>query len=238
VTFAFLVPTLLWIRETPHAASKEVPFGLIEASVVTMRNPAFLPYIIAGSLLGAAQVLVVQTIPYLVRVVVGRGDDVAGYILTGLVVLSAALIPMAERLARRFRKRDLFLVALSTFGVMLPITTLAGRLGIPALPHVIACCAILAPALAVALVIPRAILADIMDFDTERTGYRREAMYNGMEGLIQKIAMAIGFWAVGELFGAFGFSAEEPWGIIFSGVAGGVMALLGAVAFWFYPLRK
>ena len=239
VTLLFFLPTMIFIRETPHTTQKEVPFGLVKASLVTLKNPAFVPYIVAGSLLGAAQVLVVETIPYLVKVVVGKGDDWAGYILTGLVLLSAAFIPVVERLAHTFRKRDLFLASLIAFAAVLPLTTMAGRLPlVPPLFHVIACCVLISPALSVGLVIPRAILADIMDHDTAITGFRREAMYNGMEGLIQKIAMAFGFWAVGELFGAFGFSSEEPTGIVLAGAAGGAMALCGAVAFAFYPLKK
>jgi Na+/melibiose symporter-like transporter len=97
---------------------------------------------------------------------------------------------------------------------------------------------LIAPGLAIGLVIPRALLADIMDLDTERTGYKREAMYNGMEGLLQKIAGGLAMLVQGALFSRFGFSAEQPWGIVLTGATAGVMALVGIIAFTRYPIQK
>ena len=77
-----------------------------------------------------------------------------------------------------------------------------------------------------------------MDFDAQRTGFRREAMYNGMEGLLQKVAGGLAPLVQGALFSAFGYSRAEPWGIVACGVAGGLLTLLGMLAFRFYPLER
>jgi Na+/melibiose symporter-like transporter len=87
------------------------------------------------------------------------------------------------------------------------------------------------------LIIPRTILADVMDHDIQRTGFRREAMYNGMEGLLQKIAMGLVMLALGALFQVFGYSEESPLGIVLSGAAASIFAILGFVAFLFYPFK-
>jgi GPH family glycoside/pentoside/hexuronide:cation symporter len=186
-------------------------------------------------------------VPYVVAVLVGEGDDVTSYVLIALVGVSALCFAFVEPLTIRFGKRRLFMGSMAVFALMLPVTTLIGL--IPRwmdfgesmlnlrLAVLVGACALIAPALAVALVVPRAILSEVMDYDTQRTGYRREAMYNGMEGLIQKVAMALIPFAVGELFAAFGYSEDRPWGIVLSGIAGGLMALGGIVCFWFYPLR-
>ena len=128
VTVAFFLPLMIGIRETPHHASKEVPFGLVKASLETLKNPAFVPYIIAGSMLGAAQVLIVTVIPYMVSVFLGESDDFAGAMLTGLVVLSAVMFPFAEMASEKFRKKTLFMASLIAFMVLLPATTMIGLL--------------------------------------------------------------------------------------------------------------
>ena len=97
---------------------------------------------------------------------------------------------------------------------------------------------LVAPGLAIGLVIPRAILADVMDLDTERTGYKREAMYNGMEGLLQKIAGGLALMVQGFLFSQFGYSTEQPWGIVLTGVTASVLAIIGIIAFSRYPIQK
>lgn len=243
LTLIGFLPTILWIRETPHAADKEVPFGLWSAVLHTLRNPAFLPYIGAGSMLYAAQFLITAALPYLVVTQVvedeKQGDMVASLLLLGLVVVTAFLFPLADRLARRFRKKDLFMACLGSFAVVLPIVTLSGQVpGVPAAVQVVVSCLLIAPGLAIGLVIPRAILADVMDYDATRTGFRREAMYNGMEGLLQKIAGGLAPLIQGALFSAFGYSRAEPWGIVACGAAGGVLSLLGMLAFRFYPLER
>ncbi len=243
LTLLGFLPTILWVRETPHTVAKEVPFGLWSAVCHTLRNPAFLPYIGAGAMLYAAQFLITAALPYLVVTQVvedeSQGDMVASLLLLGLVVVTAFLFPLADRLARRYRKKDLFMACLGSFAVVLPLVTLSGQVpGVPAMAQVVASCLLIAPGLAIGLVIPRAILADVMDHDAERTGFRREAMYNGMEGLLQKVAGGLAPLIQGSLFAAFGYSRAEPWGIVACGLAGGVMAVLGMLAFRFYPLNR
>ena len=243
LTIVGFLPTLLWIRETPHSDDKEVPFGLLEAGWHTLKNPAFLPYIGAGAMLYAAQYLITMALPFLVVAQVvedpGQGDLVASLMLLGLVLITAFLYPVAVKLAERFKKRDLMMLSLGSFALVLPLVTLSGQFAfVPPMIHLGVACALIAPGLAIGMVIPRAILADVMDHDAERTGFRREAMYNGMEGLLQKIAGGLAPLVQGLLFAYYGNTREEPWGIVLCGVAAGIMAVLGMMAFRFYPLKK
>jgi GPH family glycoside/pentoside/hexuronide:cation symporter len=241
ITVLSFLPTLIFISERPHSKEKEVPFGLFEAGRATLTNKAFLPYLGASAALYAAQFLIEAVLPYLVvtRVVEdeSKADMVASLILLGLVVLTAFLYPVADALSRKYKKKDMFLFCLMSFAVLLPFTTLAGSIPfIPPIAHVILGCLLISPALAIGLVIPRAILAEVMDYDTTITGYRREAMYNGMEGLFQKIASGIVPLIQGLLFSAFGYSKAEPYGIVACGFAAGFLSLLGYLSFKRYPL--
>ncbi len=243
LTLACMVPVLFGVRETPHTDDKNVPFGLFKAAWETLKNPAFLPYIISGSMLYAAQFMIVAALPFLVvtKVVADpkEGDLLASLLLLGLVVVSSLLLPVVDWVAAHVRKTHLYMSSLVLFAVMVPLATLAGSIpGVPPMVHLIVVLFILAPALAIGFVIPRAILADVMDHDTERTGYRREAMYNGMEGLTQKIAGGLAMAFQGLLFAEFGFSKAQPLGIILTGAVAGVLALIGILAFLKYPLKK
>ena len=253
VTFATFLPVVAFIKERPHSAAKEVPWGLTKACWETLKNPAFVPYIIAGSMMYAGMFLVQAALPYVVATqVVGETsslapvawllaqgpDTVSGIMLLGLVVFSILFYPLVDKLAQNYRRKTLFFFTLATFLVIIPMVTLSGMLGIPAWIQLAVCCLLIAPGLAVGLVVPRAILADIMDLDTERTGYRREAMYNGMEGLLQKIAGGLALMVQGFLFSQFGYSTAEPWGIVLTGAVAALMALVGIVSFRYYPIQK
>jgi GPH family glycoside/pentoside/hexuronide:cation symporter len=242
MTVVFFLPTL-WVKEPPHSADKEVPYNLLQASVETLKNPAFLPYIISGSLMAASYQLIMAALPYISNTTLvddpADGDIVAGVILVGLALLTAAWCPLADTLAHRFKKKTLYLISLVWFAILLPFVTLVGHVDfVSAKVHMAVICFLLAPGMALSLIIPRTILADVMDHDIQRTGFRREAMYNGMEGLLQKIAMGLVMLVLGALFQAFGYSEESPLGIILSGVAASIFALLGMIAFLFYPLDK
>jgi|GEM_PF-433357 len=253
LTFVTFIPVLMFIRERPHSAAKDVPYGLVKAGWETLKNPAFIPYIVAGSMMYAGMFLVEAALPYVVATqVVGEtssfapmawllsqgADTISGLMLLGLIIFSIIFYPVVDRMAGKFRKKTLFFVSLGSFLVVIPLVTLAGLLGIPAWLQLAVCLLLIAPGLAIGLVIPRALLADIMDLDTERTGYKREAMYNGMEGLLQKIAGGLAMLVQGALFSRFGFSAEQPWGIVLTGATAGVMALVGIIAFTRYPIQK
>lgn len=243
LTLVLFLPTLFWVKEPPHSAAKDVPFSLWQATLETLRNPAFLPYIISGSLLAASYQLIEAALPYISNTALVEdpkdGDLVAGVILVGLAILTALFAPLADVLARKYRKTTLYLASLLWFAALLPLVSLVGHVpGVPARLHMIVVCVLLAPGMAMGLIIPRTILADVMDHDIQRTGFRREAMYNGMEGLLQKIAMGLVMLALGALFHVFGYSEESPLGIILSGVAASAFAVLGFVAFLFYPLKK
>ncbi|MDP8255551.1 MAG: MFS transporter, partial [Candidatus Alcyoniella australis] len=92
--------------------------------------------------------------------------------------------------------------------------------------------------IATVFVLPRAIFADIVDLDAELTGYRREAMYNGMEGLLTKFAAGLATIIAPLLLKYGGDTFENPWGILLAGPVAGVLLLLGYLAFKKYPIEK
>jgi len=243
LTLGGFLPTITSIHETPHGEEKEIPYSLFEAGLHTLKNPAFVPYIGAAAMLFAGQFLIVAVLPFLVVTQIAEdpsmGDMMASLMLLGLVLVSAVLYPVAVKLADRYRKTQLMMASLMSFVVVLPLVTLSGRIPfVSPMVHLIVACALIAPGLAIGMVIPRAILADVMDHDAKLTGFRREAMYNGMEGLLQKIAGGLAPLVQGLLFAHFGYTSERPWGIVLCGAAAGLMALAGVISFKFYPLKK
>lgn len=235
ITILSLLPTILWVKETPYSAQKDVQYGFIQSSIKTLSNKAFLPYILSGSLLGSAQFLVIETVPFIVRVIIREDEAVAGYILLLLVIISGLLLPVVNILSKRFIKERLYMASLISFGLILPCLYFIDFFENKIL-FLVVICVLLSPSLAISLVVPRTILADVMDFDAKLTGFRREAMYNGMEGLIQKLSAGIAPLIQGLLFVTFGYTSAQPDGILFSGIAGGIIALMAAIAFSFYPL--
>ena len=82
---------------------------------------------------------------------------------------------------------------------------------------------------------PNAILADIIDYDSLRTGMRREALYYGAQNVIEKWTGSLMFPIFGVLL-LFGETVDNPLGIRLMGPVAGVASLAGFLFFRGYRL--
>jgi GPH family glycoside/pentoside/hexuronide:cation symporter len=248
-TILSTAPTVLWIRETPHSASKEVPYSILRSGWQTLKNPAFLPYLISVALINTSTTMVVALLPYQVTVLAKSTEGAAGALMAILMVVAMLFLPLVNKLIEKIPRRRLYLASCLGMGVILCfmyfIADVPGRdwslFGIAVPARLVFMCALLllaAPFVSVFLVVPRTLLADVMDYDEQLTGYRREAMYNGMESLIGKIPTGFAPLIMGTLFQHFGNTADRTGGILYSAIAGGVLTVLSWAAFLKYPLRK
>jgi GPH family glycoside/pentoside/hexuronide:cation symporter len=88
---------------------------------------------------------------------------------------------------------------------------------------------------AVLLVIPNAILADISEVDGHQRGINREAMFFGTQGLFMKINYGLASAIVAALFATYGKDVATPLGVKLSGPVASVFALVGFLVFFLYP---
>ena len=78
--------------------------------------------------------------------------------------------------------------------------------------------------------LPRAITADITDYDELLTGMRREGMFYATQNLFEKIGNSFAP-LLGALVLLLGETTEAPWGIRLVGPVAGVAAFFG---FWLF----
>lgn len=83
------------------------------------------------------------------------------------------------------------------------------------------------------VMLPFALLADVIDLDSERSGIRREAIYFGVQAIFQKSMIGISV-----IFFAWSHEVTGPRGLYGIAVAAGVMCAAGFIAFCFYPVRR
>lgn len=249
IFITYYVPALT-LKERPHSESKEVPFGFFNSIALCFKNPAFLPYIIPISLMKMAGELIIAIIPFLVKTVIWPDNDAAGLfhgmtseavagIMQGVIVIVAvALFPLIAWMGGRFGKKKVVLGAFIWFGIITPFIATVGLWPLVPIPEQgLVILLLFAPAVSSLFVLQRPLIADIMDYDEKLTGYRREAMYNGVEGLLTKFASGVAPLIMGTLFFIGGYTAEKPWGILAAGPAAAVFGLIAAFVFRKYPFH-
>jgi len=166
-------------------------------------------------------------------------EAAAGYLMMVVLVGAMVFFVPVSFLAAKTGKRILFILALAWLGVVLILMSTIGYWpGVSPVTQAMILFALAAIPVAIALVVMRPLLADVIDADEKLTGLRREGVYNGMEGLIMKVAAGLGPLIAGIIFAVFGASVEDSLGVRICGPVAGVCLLIAAYAFTKYPIKK
>ena len=221
----------------------EIP--LREALTATFSNTQFLIFLPTFVLFQIGFQLLLGVLPFLVDAVLG--EDAALSILdlriswkailpvVAFASALAAAIPFAAA-ARRRTKRYAYSAAMLGAGLLFPILALAGFLpGLPEAVQLVAAVAIMSAPVAGVYLFPAALTADIADYDTLRTGLRREGMYFGTQNFVEKTSTAATPLILAILL-ALGNSAADPLGIRLVGPVAGGLILVAYLIFRRYRL--
>ncbi len=246
-SFVALMPLLFAVGlklvpepQTEHLAVP--PVSLREALQVLRENTPFmrllggLAVLMAGAIIGASLHMIVMEHVFHARhifPIVLAGENIAG-------LLS---LPVWLRLSGRIGKHRA--LAIGTLGMALLSAP------IPLIPHdrpeLYAACIIIRGFAGGALgILVAAMIADVVDLDTLRTGKARNGLYFALVGTLSKVGLAFGVLAGTTLPPLFGFSTGGA-----ANSAGAELALMATYAwvpmiimalatpfFWFYPLTE
>lgn len=249
---AVLVVAFLWIAgfgtkekfdssvdiSTKTKDKKQPEYSFKDAMVWTFKNKAFATYILSSVCFKLGTASIMSCLPFIVtrlmKKSLGYESTVALSIVPGIIVSFFIL----NALTKRYGKVLLYKVCLLLFALIFPLIFFVGRVNLivdPAMAGLIIMLLISFP-LAGDMLLPKAILADITDEDFKNTGNNREAMYFGMQGLLQKIATSGSKVVQGALFAVFGYSMTNFMGISLLGPVAGGLVFIGFIIFLFYPL--
>ncbi len=235
---------ILAVDERRFTDSVPSDLSLWEALRETISNRPFLVYL-------GAQLLFILSINlnypagiYYATVVLGRSEIYAAVLGIPMTVATVLAFPIVIRLTRRIGPKWtmvgctlLIVPALASFGLMVP--------DVPGGAHdrwnlviVWTAVSVLGVAVAGFLVLPYVLMSQLIDYDTERTGANRAAMYFGVQGFLTKWMYGIAAATLAFLFSRFGKSPEEALGVLLVGPVGAVAALLAAGVFALYPEQR
>lgn len=240
VALVFTYAPVVAIRERPRTKD-EVPKESLMASLgLVFRNKPFLhyefnmvAYYIGFNALQAG-------VPYFVKVVLGQPEGTVGLYLGAHAAAAVAVFPFVGPLARRFGKRKLYLFAIAALAVIMPLFFFIGKFALPVTPNIqfLILLALAGVPLGALYVLPGALISDCIDYDASRTGARREAIYVGVQGILQNTAVAVSTVLLAMQFRAFGYSPSDPTGIYLLGPLSGLLFLASFVIFRPYALDE
>jgi GPH family glycoside/pentoside/hexuronide:cation symporter len=163
----------------------------------------------------------------------GKWVAVLSAVAVGTMVL---MIPVASRLARRTTKRHAYRMSLTGAVLLFPLLAAAGFLpGIRVEAQLVVAMVVAGLPIAGNYLFPAPLTADIIDYDSLRTGLRREATYYGTQNFVEKTTSALAPLILGALL-ALGRTADDPLGVRLVGPVAGLLVLVAWLSFRRYDL--
>ena len=214
------IPGLILVYSAPAAVNEkrfssaqpvDVPF--FESLLATIKNRLFRVYLAANVLFWTAFHILRSTAMHYNRVVLKMPEDFYALLMVALGVGTVCSFPLLKKLSVSRGQVGVFklgLIAFAAVSVFVPFMdatpleakwvglTLFFAYGFP---------------VAVLLVVPNALLADITEYEVALTGQDRQCMFFGAQGLFMKICMGMGTALIAALFGNFGKDVGNSLGV-------------------------
>lgn len=229
--------SLLGARSHMRYEHDPAEITFLGAAKATLTNRPFLAFSAGLVFFYLGFNLLIQVMPYFVRVVMGEGDERVSWFTGGLLAIVLLSLPLVAWAAARFGKKRTYAAGMLALVLYVPFWYFIGYIpGIPPMAQGLVYVALAGVPFAALHVFPNALMADVIDYDALRTGHRREAIYYGMQETLKKLAFALST-AVFALVLDLGFTADNPLGIRLMGPVAAVAVLIGFVLFaWGYRL--
>jgi glycoside/pentoside/hexuronide:cation symporter, GPH family len=236
--------TWWFIKETPHSEAKEVKLGFFESISETLKNPTFPYWILTITLLNPIRGVIFGVMPYFARDVLKLGQDAemfAGFFQMGILVGAGLCLPLINWAANKYGKKVVFMYGVLTFAVVMPINVAIAFLPLP--PDTLkwvsmAGFVLLGPGAASMLTLWRPIISDTIDFDEKLTGYRREAIYMGVEGLIGKLGDGMAPIIIAVSFAMFAVGGNLGRGVLAAMILDSFLVIVTCLIFRKFPFKK
>ncbi|MFP4016790.1 MAG: MFS transporter, partial [Halanaerobiales bacterium] len=221
------------VKEKRHVRSKNdlsfwVNFHLL------LKNKNFVFYQIANLFLWFTVNMLTIAAPYIGGVLMGLNEQGSGLMLGGTFLTAIAASPLILKLTKRYGKKRIFSITMLMAAAILSLIYLIGRpwLFFDAKWFGYTVIALAGVPISAIFIIPNAIIADITDQDTFKTGQKRQAMFFGIQGLVSKMVIGLSSWVtLSILFNNYGYNKADPTGIYLTAPVAAVLCIISYFTF-------
>lgn len=227
--------------------------GLAQSLRETFRNDQFLYFLPTFVFFNLSVLLLTAALPFFANIVILRErasidvtvfghafaleEGAVSSVLFGATIIAAMVaLPVVYRLAVWRGKAWVYSQAMLVGALTFPLLFFMGFVpGVNRLAQSVVLLVVVGLPMVGVFTFPNAIIADVIDYDALRTGVRREALYYGVQNVIDKWTSSLVF----PLFAGMllvGETTADPLGIRLMGPVAGVAALAGWAIFRGYRL--
>lgn len=236
----FCYISIIPINEKKYCQSVPSDIGMIESLKLTFSNKAFVLYLFGTICYYFALNTISQTATYYVTVLLKKPESFATMVFASVFGVALLMFPLVNALTRAFSKKIMMITGLAIFAVTNVLLYFLGTkaLILPPILQAFSIFGLIGIPVSILLLLPNAIVSDLAEYDGITTGSKREAMYFGAQGLLQKINLGISTMTLTFLFSVFGKDIAKPLGVRLSGPVAGLICIVGIILFSMFPEEK
>lgn len=228
------------VREKVKISSQYSQIKMIPAFLTTLKNKPYLIYLYSRFSFEFGWNLLAAGISFMVVVIMGMNKEDAGIVL--LIPMASAMLsfPGINILSKKFGKKVIFNLTMLSISILFSSIYFIGKIELPISVKIQAyiLMMLIGPPFAGFLVLPNAIISDIVDYDEKITGLRREGIYYGIQAFVIKLGVSFATFVAGLIMGYFGKDVGQDLGIRLLGPIAGFLIFIALVVFQFYPLEE
>jgi glycoside/pentoside/hexuronide:cation symporter, GPH family len=233
---------LVWRMKEPKrpAQQEKDTEPLLKGIGSALKNRAFVVYFSAFLLFTAGFLGVQRILPYWAELGLGGSEATVTLLLGPFIVTALLSYTFIPALARILHVKWMIIIAFIIICTGMPVMYWLGIVDLPSSTK-ITIAAILFAYCGIGqgfiYVMMTPALGDIIDHDELRTGIRREALYNGLNGVAWKASMALSIIIATQSMSIWGNSVTNYMGVLYVGLFASGFAFIGIIVMLFYPGR-
>lgn len=230
VASLFMLIPVLAIDEKKYCIGKPSATPLMLALKSTLKNKNFLLFIVADFAYFIAVTIITSGLMYFLTVLLGLKETMGNGLMITMVLVSFIFYPIVNYFSKRVGKKILVTISLVLLSIVFSGIYYLGKSSIDPALQIYVLIILAAIPLASLNILPVAILAEIIEEDSIKTGENKEGIYFAARFFFVKIAQTLGI-ALSAMFLIYGKDPGHDFGIRLYGVCGFILCFLAAVIF-------
>ncbi len=224
------------IKEKDYVQTKPTEGSAVSSLVKTFRNSDFRVFVASDIFYWIGLTMFQTGLPFFVTSLLGLDESMSTIYFVSMTALSLVFYVPVNLLTRRVGKKKLVLLAFALFAVAFVYTALLGDgLGIPAVAQGFILVVVAAFPMAIFGILPQAIVADVAESDSRRTGENREGMFYAARTFAFKLGQSVAMLLFTAL-ATIGSGSGAGYRVV--AAVSGALALLGGVLLCFYNEKR
>jgi GPH family glycoside/pentoside/hexuronide:cation symporter len=236
----FFLPAVFRLKEAPtQAAAPEDNLSYLQSLWLAFRNRPCRYVIFSTALYWFGLNGMIALVPHWTIRYLGRTEEDVTKLMVPFVVVNVIFFFVFNALAPKVGKYRLMLATFLGSGLVMMSLCHVGDIPFGSdFAQSVVVFALFAAPVAGFMVLPFAVLGDVIDNDAQQTGRRREAIFFGVQGIFQKTMIGVSIMTFTTVTTIGGQGGATPFGLKLMAFLCGLSCIAAFFLFLGYPLRE